>query len=101
MNYRKLKWILEEYCRVSSQMAILDKYCLFFSPNTPLDIKGEIYNILGINLASCLGKYLAYQLFREDQRMKLFLLLKINLLGRFKGGKTICCPKQEWGFSLN
>ncbi|KAF7815390.1 reverse transcriptase [Senna tora] len=44
-NCEKMKWILDAYCLASGQEANLDKSCLFFSPNSPTDLKDEIIEV--------------------------------------------------------
>ena len=57
-NCMKLAALLKLYCDASGQEANLDKSSVFFSPNTPEDIKSNVGQILGITEARNPGKYL-------------------------------------------
>ncbi|KAF7812949.1 reverse transcriptase [Senna tora] len=57
-NCLMMKWILDAYSKASGQLTNLDKSCIFFSPNTPNDIRDDLASIFGVPLASCPGKYL-------------------------------------------
>ena len=62
----KLKEILEKYKAASGQKVNSDKSSIYFSPNTTLELKEEIFNILGpmqdlrhnkyLGLASIIGR---------------------------------------------
>lgn len=47
-NGRRMKEVLNEYCKASRQLKNIDKSCIFFSPNTPVEVRDEISSTLGI-----------------------------------------------------
>ncbi|CAL2246362.1 unnamed protein product [Prunus armeniaca] len=50
--------ILDSYCAASGQLVNLDKSNMFFSPNTPSNIKRSVCSVLNIKEADNPGKYL-------------------------------------------
>ncbi|KAF7814503.1 reverse transcriptase [Senna tora] len=57
-NCSSMKAILDLYCNASGQLANLDKSCLFFSPNTPLNVRRDLSDCLGIGDVENPGNYL-------------------------------------------
>ena len=57
-----IKRVLEHFCVESGQAISVDKSRIYFSPNTPSNLKDNICEILGIQAMSCLGKYLGFPL---------------------------------------
>lgn len=63
-NCQLLGKILNDCCVASSQIANLDKSGLFFFSNSPEDVKSKVYDVLGVNDTSNLGKYLGLPIIR-------------------------------------
>lgn len=57
-NGRRMKEILDDYLKALGQLANLNKLCIFFSSNTPTEVRDNISNILGTSRMDCPGKYL-------------------------------------------
>lgn len=56
------KWLLDEYCRLAGQKINLDKSEIFASPNLSLEMKGSLFNVLGIKVVEKSGVYLGADL---------------------------------------
>ncbi|CAL2272793.1 unnamed protein product [Prunus armeniaca] len=57
-NCRRLDILPKWYCIASGQLINLDKSNIFFSPNVPSELRIEICDVLNIQPAVNLGKYL-------------------------------------------
>ena len=57
-NANTLRGILDEYCAASGQLVSESKCSIFFSPNTNVEVKAEVCQILNIMMESILEKYL-------------------------------------------
>ena len=58
LNAQTLRTILDEYCSASGQLVSEAKCSIFFSPNTHVEVKAEIRQILNIMKESLSDKYL-------------------------------------------
>ncbi|KAF7820595.1 reverse transcriptase [Senna tora] len=83
----KMKWILDAYCQASGQLANLDKSCLFFSPNTPDELKAEIVNSLGISHAAHPGKYLGLPVVWGKSKDEALAFVRDKLIKKIQGWK--------------
>ena len=57
-NANTLRSILDEYCATSGQLVSESKCSIFFSPNTNVEVKAEVCQILNIMTESISDKYL-------------------------------------------
>lgn len=57
-NAQTLKTILDDYCAASGQLVSEAKCSIYFSPNTDVEIKAEVCQILNIMTESLSNKYL-------------------------------------------
>jgi hypothetical protein len=57
-NAISLQQVLDSYCANSGQLISVAKSSIFFSPNTPVEVKVEICNTLNINTEAISDKYL-------------------------------------------
>ncbi|KAF7835300.1 reverse transcriptase [Senna tora] len=82
-----MKWILDAYCKASGQLANLDKSCLFFTPNTPDDLRLEIVDILGVENAAHPGKYLGLPVVWEKSKDESLAFVHDKLIKKIQGWK--------------
>ena len=57
-----IKRVIELFCEELGQAISVEKSRIYFSPNTPSNLKDNVCEILGIQATSCLGKYLGFPL---------------------------------------
>ena len=57
-NATSLQGTLQAYCNNSRQLVSVGKSSIFFSPNTPVETKAEVSNILNINTEAISDTYL-------------------------------------------
>ncbi|KAK4254083.1 hypothetical protein QN277_009512 [Acacia crassicarpa] len=58
LNCKVLRMILGIYCKASGQLINLDKSSLYFSANTPTEVKERVAACLGVTYTDSAGKYL-------------------------------------------
>ena len=72
----ELKFLLQKYEDASGQKINTDKSSIFFSPNTALEVKEEIFATLGPMQDSRHSKYLGLPSFIGRSKMQVFSILK-------------------------
>lgn len=60
--------LLNGYCKASKQQVNVGKSRVFFSPNTPLNLRNELGVILGMTTMTDPGKYLRLPHYGEDKK---------------------------------
>jgi hypothetical protein len=84
-NATSLQQVLETYCANSGQLVSVAKSSIFFSPNTNVDEKVEICNILNINTEALSDKYLGLPALVGADRSEILPLWRL-IEGRAKSG---------------
>ena len=82
-----LKEILHNYEMASGQQLNFEKSALFFSKNTPQQIKEDISTILGTSLTSNFGKYLGLPPLIGRKKRQAFEEIKTRIWKRLQGWK--------------
>ncbi|KAF7147859.1 hypothetical protein RHSIM_Rhsim03G0112800 [Rhododendron simsii] len=81
---RAIEGILHKYEGASGQMVNKEKSTLFFSPNTPNDVKHGISNFLNIRIESQGGKYLGLPSIIGKSKTEVFKYVSDRVLERLK-----------------
>ncbi|KAF7829488.1 reverse transcriptase [Senna tora] len=79
--------ILKFYCEASGQDMNLDKSNLFYSKNTPLEVKEDICETLGIKEASNPGKYLGLPTLWERSKVVALNFVKERMVNKIQNWK--------------
>ena len=82
-----MKRILEQYCDASGQLVSEAKSCIFFSPNTSVDVKARVCTILNILTESLTDKYLGLPTHVGAERTDCFQYLIDRVCQRIEGWK--------------
>jgi hypothetical protein len=88
-NATSLQRVLDDYCANSGQLVSVAKSSIFFSPNTGVDTRVEICNILHINTEALSDKYLGLPALVGADRSECFLHFRERIIQRIKGWKEI------------
>ncbi|GJN03651.1 hypothetical protein PR202_ga21121 [Eleusine coracana subsp. coracana] len=86
-NAEKLKEILERYCASSGQKVSEAKSSIYFSPNTGVEVKGEICSVLNIMTESLNDTYLGLPAMVGAERSDCFKHLVDQVRTKIKGWK--------------
>jgi hypothetical protein len=86
-NAISLQQVLDSYCANLGQLISVAKSSIFFSPNTPVEVKVEICNTLNINTEALSDKYLGLPALVGADRSDCFLHLVERVLQLIKGWK--------------
>jgi hypothetical protein len=86
-NANCLKRILNQYCSASGQLVSDAKSCIFFSPNTTVDMRARVCTILNILTESLTDKYLGLPTHVGADRSDCFQYLVDRLCQRIEGWK--------------
>jgi hypothetical protein len=86
-NAISLQQVLDNYCANSGQLISVDKYSVFFSPNTHVDVKVQICNTLNISTEALSDKYLGLPAIVGADRSDCFLHFVERVLQKIKGWK--------------
>jgi hypothetical protein len=79
VEWRRLTKILERYEVVLGQKLNKEKTSIFFSRNTSLEKREEIYRLSGLNATQCYEKYLSLPTMVGRSRYKAFKSIKDSL----------------------
>ena len=83
-----IKRVLELFCVESGQAISVDKSHIYFSPNTPSNLKDNVCEILGIQATSCLGKYLGFPLRHKGAGRNQYNFIVERMIAKLSGWKT-------------
>ncbi|CAL2271420.1 unnamed protein product [Prunus armeniaca] len=86
-NCRNMMNLLNGYCRASGQQINLGKSSVFFSPNTPDDLKRELGTILGMSIVTDTRKYLGLPTLWGRSKSEALNFVKERLLRKIGGWK--------------
>jgi hypothetical protein len=109
-NATTLQQILDTYCENSGHLVSVAKSSIFFGPNTHVDTRVEICNILQIDTEALSDKYLGLPTLVGDDISDCFLHLVERIMQRLKGwkenflsmdGKEILLKGQGYGSSYS
>ena len=89
LNAQALRTILDEYCSASEQLVSKAKCSMFFSPNTDVEVKAEICQILHIMTESQSDKYLGLPSMIGVDRVNCFKHLIERIQKLMNGWKEI------------
>ncbi|XP_050258802.1 uncharacterized protein LOC126703770 [Quercus robur] len=87
---RELKFLLQKYEDALGQKINTDKSSIFFSPNTALEVKEEIFATLSPMQDSRHSKYLGLPSFIGRSKMQVFSILKERIGHKLVGWKGLC-----------
>ena len=79
--------MLSNFCKESGQLISVEKSRIYFSPNVPSNIRGDVCGLLEIAETSCLGKYLGFPLNHKgvgQNRYNFIVERVISKLSRWK-----------------
>ncbi|KAF7112943.1 hypothetical protein RHSIM_Rhsim13G0134400 [Rhododendron simsii] len=79
--------ILRKYEIASGQMVNRDKSSLFFSPNTPTDVKQGISEALNSRFENYGGKYLGFPSITGESKTGVFQYVKDRVIAKLKSWK--------------
>uniref|UniRef100_A0A803QEG0 Reverse transcriptase domain-containing protein n=1 Tax=Cannabis sativa TaxID=3483 RepID=A0A803QEG0_CANSA len=85
---KKFWQCLENFCAESGQQVNKLKTSIFFSNNTPVGVRKEIKEALGIGSSDGNVKYLGLPLFRSKQKDADFNFIQYNLTSKLQGWKA-------------
>jgi len=93
----ELKSLLQKYEDASGQKINTDKSSIFFSPNTALEVKEEIFATLGLMQGYRHSKYLGLPSFIGRSKMQVFSILKERIGQKLVGwkGKLLSMGRRE------
>jgi hypothetical protein len=83
----RLLEVLEKYEKASGQVINKEKTDIFFSKNTPEQIRGAIQHLWGVHGTSNFEKYLGLPAMVGHSKMSLFNRLKVRVAHRIQGWK--------------
>lgn len=86
-NCEKMREILDLYCLVSGQEANLDKSGLFFSSNTPQDVRDAVTQILSIGFIGSPGRYLGLPAVWDRSKVAALGFIKEKVCKKLAGWK--------------
>ncbi|KAM1815535.1 hypothetical protein FF1_000031 [Malus domestica] len=86
-NCNNLSRLLASYCSASGQAVNLQKSCVYFSVNTPMDVAADLGCDLGIPVVSHPGSYLGLPAIWGCSKSRGLAYLKGRLLGKIQGWK--------------
>ncbi|CAL9019993.1 unnamed protein product, partial [Prunus brigantina] len=86
-NCRNTMNLLNGYCRASGQQINLGKSSVFFSPNTPEELKRELGTTLGMSIVTDPGKYLGLPTLWGRSKSEALNFVKERLLRKIGGWK--------------
>jgi hypothetical protein len=84
-NAISLKQVLDTYCANSGQLISVAKSSIFFSPNTTVEVREDMCNILDINTEALSDKYLGLPALVGADRSDRFMHFVERVLQRLKG----------------
>jgi hypothetical protein len=84
-NAISLKQVLDTYCANSGQLISVAKSSIFFSPNTTVEVREDMCNILDINTEALSDKYLGLPALVGADRSDCFMHFVERVLQRLKG----------------
>jgi hypothetical protein len=84
-NAISLKQVLDTYCANSGQLISVAKSSIFFSPNTTVEVREDMCNILDINTEALSYKYLGLPALVGADRSDCFMHFVERVLQRLKG----------------
>lgn len=87
VNCSNFKKCLADYCRALGQLVNLGKSCVFFTDNTPDDLKMNCCNILGIEVADSPGKYLGLPILWGRSKSEALAFVRDRVKGKVQGWK--------------
>lgn len=93
-NCLSFKQILDWYCSAFGQMISLDKSCLFFSNNTPDEVKEEMCRVLGIDGTTDPGKYLGLSVVWGRSKSEALNFVQEKMLKKILVGRRMFLPKR-------
>ena len=80
--------MIELFCEESGQAISVDKSHIYFSPNTPSNLKDNVCEILGIQATSCLGKYSRFPLRHKGAGRNQYNFIVERMIAKLSGWKT-------------
>lgn len=90
--------IINDYCAASGQRVNFTKSSLFFSPNTPLELKMIISGEMGISSSEDPGKYLGLPTMWGSSKKQALAFVKDRIEGKVQGWKHVISPLLEKKF---
>jgi hypothetical protein len=84
-NAISLKQVLDTYCANSGQLVSVAKSNIFFSPNTPVEVKVEMCNTLDINTEALYDNYLGLPALVGADQSDCFIHFVERVMQRMKG----------------
>lgn len=86
-NCRMIVRILDSYCTASGQLVNFEKSNMFFSPNTPLEVKDRLKDNLNVTISEDPGKYLGLPTLWGRSKKTALAFVKDKILGKIQGWK--------------
>ena len=87
-NCNSVRETLDTFCELSGQKVSLDKSKVYFSPNTNLESREEMYGVLGIHSTPNLGKYLGFPIKHPRSTLQDFNFVVERVQNKLQGWKT-------------
>ena len=88
MGAASIKRVIELFCEELGQAIGVEKSRIYFSPNTPSNLKDNVCEILGIQATSCLGKYLGFPLRHKGAGRNQYSFIVERMIAKLSGWKT-------------
>ncbi|CAL9007242.1 unnamed protein product [Prunus brigantina] len=86
-NCRAVASLLTSYCQASGQVINYDKSSVFFSPNTPQQLRERVGHILQVNSTENPGKYLGLPTMWGRSKREAMNFVKERIMGKVEGWK--------------
>ena len=83
-----IKKVLSNFCKESGQLISAEKSHIYFSPNVPSNVRGDVCGLLEIAETSCLGKYLGFPLNHKGAGRNRYNFIVKRVISKLSGWKT-------------
>ena len=80
--------MLSNFCKESGQLISAEKSHIYFSPNVPSNVRGDVCGLLEIAETSCLGKYLGFPLNHKGAGRSRYNFIVKRVISKLSGWKT-------------
>ena len=85
---KAIREVLQKFGMESKETVILEKSCVYFSPNVPKPTKDKICETLGIQATSQLGKYLGFPLKHKGTGRNQYNFVVDRIISKLTGWKS-------------
>ena len=86
-NCRRMAECIQRYCIASGQKVNLEKSSIVFSSNTPLEVRNEIKELMGIKATTNPGSYLGVSFLWGKKRREVLNYIVDRVRGKLKSWK--------------